>query len=273
MSDEVVETTEKYYDSDDADRFYAAVWGGEDIHVGIYEGEDSIFDASRRTVRRMAEVVPLEPGMQVVDLGAGYGGAARYLAKAKGVHVACLNLSETQNARNRELTSAAGLGSQIGVHHGNFEELPFEDERFDVAWSQDAILHSGRRAKVLAEVWRVLKPGGHLVFTDPMQADDCPDGVLQPVLDRIHLASLASFGFYRAEAKKLGFEEHQVQVLTPQLRTHYASVREELESRRGELEDVVSPAYVERMLTGLGHWVDAADAGYLAWGILAFRKP
>jgi ubiquinone/menaquinone biosynthesis C-methylase UbiE len=45
----------------------------------------------------------------------------------------------------------------------------------------------------MTEVDRVLKPGGELVFTDPMQADDCPDGVLQPVLDRIHLESLGSF--------------------------------------------------------------------------------
>ncbi|HCE41422.1 MAG TPA: SAM-dependent methyltransferase, partial [Alcanivorax sp.] len=45
-----VNTARDYYNSDDADQFYARVWGGEDIHVGLYENdEEPIFDASRRT--------------------------------------------------------------------------------------------------------------------------------------------------------------------------------------------------------------------------------
>jgi sarcosine/dimethylglycine N-methyltransferase len=42
--------------------------------------------------------------------------------------------------------------------------------------------------------------------------------------------------------------------------------------QRAALTGKVSEAYVERMLTGLQHWVDAGKAGYLAWGILHFRK-
>ena len=32
-----VEVAERYYDSSDADSFYAEIWGGEDIHIGLYE--------------------------------------------------------------------------------------------------------------------------------------------------------------------------------------------------------------------------------------------
>src|SRR5690606_39426584 len=70
--------------------------------------------------------------------------------------------------------------SDLGV----FEDIPENDGSFDVVWSQDAILHSDQRAAVLGEVWRVLKPGGHFIFTDPMQADDVPEGVLDPVYER-----------------------------------------------------------------------------------------
>jgi glycine/sarcosine/dimethylglycine N-methyltransferase len=76
----------------------------------------------------------------------------------------------------------------------------------------------------------VLKKGGQFIFTDPMQADDCPEGVLQPVYDRIHLQSLGSFGFYRETAEKLGFETLDMVDLTPNLRNHYARVGEELGS-------------------------------------------
>ena len=118
----------------------------------------------------------------------------------------------------------------------------------------------------------MLKPGGEFIFTDPMQADDCPDGVLQPVLDRIHLDSLGSFAFYREAASKCGLEEVEVIPMTEQLVRHYGRVRDELMARRAELAGKVTDAYVERMLAGLGHWVEAGKAGYLAWGVMHFRK-
>jgi len=271
----VVEVAEQYYDSDPADRFYQHIWGGEDIHVGIYERDgESIFDASRRTVERMAELLEgLEKGTRVLDLGAGYGGAARILARGFGCAVECLNLSEVQNRNNRRLTREQGLEDLITVTHGSFEEVPSPDASFDVVWSQDSFLHSGDRRKVLEEAARVLRPGGDLIFTDPMQADDCPPDVLQPVYDRIHLDSLGSFAFYRKTAGELGLEEVRCVDLSHQLRNHYARVREELQGRYDEMIEVSTREYVDRMLAGLGHWVEAADRGYLAWGILHFRKP
>jgi len=272
--DEVVETARDYYNSEDADNFYFHVWGGEDIHIGLYDGpEDDIAEASRRTVARMADrVAQLPSSTRVLDLGAGYGGAARYLAQRFGWHVTALNLSEAENARNRDMTAARGLGELIDVVDGSFEAVPADDGSFDLVWSQDALLHSGDRVRVLAEAARVLKAGGELLFTDPMQADDCPEGVLQPVLDRIHLSSLGSVGFYQEQARALGFEDLGFTDLTPHLVAHYGRVRQVLDEQRDELLDRVSAGYMDRMDTGLGHWVDAGEAGYLRWGILHFRK-
>jgi len=272
---QAVKTAQDYYNSDDADNFYFHIWGGQDIHIGSYENADEdIATASGRTVSNMAgRLHDVGAETRVIDIGAGYGGAARWLAHTYLCHVSCLNLSEAQNTRNRVLTDAEGLTDLIDVIDGSFEDIPFPDRQFDIAWSQDAILHSGHRGKVLAEVDRVLKPGGEFIFTDPMQADDCPEGVLQPVLDRIHLQTLGSFAFYREQARQLGWEEVGITDLTPQLVTHYGRVRQELAQRRKDLSGKVSDAYIDRMIAGLGHWIDAGDSGYLAWGILHFRKP
>ncbi len=271
---DATELAERYYDSGDADTFYHAIWGGEDIHVGCYEtDEEPIREASRRTVEAMAGLCTIDRNTRVLDLGAGYGGAARYLASTYGCYVTCLNLSETQNARNRQLTEEAGLSDRIEVVHASFEDVPRADKSYDLIWSQDAILHSSRRERTLVEATRVLRRGGGLVFTDPMQADDCPEGVLKPVLDRIHLSSLGSFAYYRRQLSSLGFEEEQVIDLTPQLVRHYTRVRQELRSRRDALRGRVSPAYIERMDAGLGHWIDAGENAYLAWGILKFVLP
>ena len=269
-----VSTARDYYNSDDADRFYHRVWGGEDIHIGLYEYDDEpIFDASRRTVAHMADLLgELAPRQRVVDLGSGYGGSARYLAATFGCSVTALNLSEVENARNREMNRAQGLENLVRVEDGSFEELPFPDEHFDVVWSQDAFLHSGDRAQVIQEAARVLKPGGKLIFTDPMQADDCPAGVLQPILDRLLLDTLGSPGFYREECKanglhEIGFEDH-----TPQLALHYARVLRETEALEPELAGQISADYIERMKRGLQHWVEGGRRGHLCWGIFRFQR-
>lgn len=272
------QAAQRYYDSREADEFYFNIWGGEDIHIGLY-GEDqerSIREASSLTVERMLELLDrhasIDTSPRVLDLGAGYGGAARTLARRRDCEVVCLNLSETQNARNRQLCAAARL-ARVRVVHGNFEHLPFPADSFDVAWSQDAILHSGARQQVVDEVARVLRPGGHFLFTDPMRADDVDPATLGPILERIHLDDLASFAFYRKACIRAGLELVRIEDLSPELPRHYARTKADLIARRAELESLSSPAYVANMLEELQHWVDAGEAGHLAWGIILARKP
>jgi sarcosine/dimethylglycine N-methyltransferase len=164
------------------------------------------------------------------------------------------------------------LDHLVTVDDGSFEDLPYPDYSFDVVWSQDAILHSGNREQVLKEVARVLKSGGDFVFTDPMQTDDCPEGVLQPILDRIHLESLGSPGFYRKSAKKYGLKEMEFEEHTSQLPTHYGKVLKETEKQDANLSGVVSQQYIDNMKQGLSHWVEGGNNGYLTWGIFHFRK-
>ena len=272
---DIREVAEDYYDSDDADTFYSTIWGGEDLHVGLYTVSNDIRTASDATIERMASKLPnLEPGAKVVDLGSGYGGAMRQLVKKFDVRATGVNISAVQNDYNRKKVREAGLGDRIEVLHGVFEDVPAEEVSFDVAWSQDSFLHSDQREKALAEAWRVLKPGGYLIFTDPMQADDVPEGVLQPVYDRLQLNSLGSMRFYRQAAEALGFETVEQEDLTHELRSHYSRVREEMLANYDKLVDAgTSKGYLDKMAVGLQHWVDAADAGHLSWGIQVFRKP
>ena len=270
-----VETTRTYYNSNDADAFYATVWGGEDIHIGLYDApESSIFDASRRTVERMTgKIADRLPGARVLDMGAGYGGAARYLAsRFEDARMDCLNLSEVQNERNRTLNAEQGLSGRIRVIDGSFEDVPPDDATYDVVWSQDSFLHSGDRARVLREAARVLKPGGTFIFTDPMQKDGVQPDDIRPVLDRIHLDTMGSIPFYRRELGELGFREEEVEGLTTHLIRHYTQVRRQIIARDEDLAAVCTRDYIERMKAGLQHWIDAGQAGNLEWGILVFRR-
>ncbi len=272
---DTVAKAQSYYDSDDADNFYYQVWGGEDIHVGLYEHpEESIFDASRRTVKRMASALSGYPaGSHILDLGAGYGGSARYLAREGAYHVTCLNLSSVQNKRNRRMNWEQGLLDHIDVVDGNFEELPFTEQSFDVAWTQDALLHSANRQRVFEEVDRVLKPGGTFILTDPMMREGAPQDVLKPVFERIHLDSMGTVETYNGYAEQLGWKPAEIEERTSDLVAHYSSVLRELESRQDELLEHCSPDYMERMKKGLRHWIKAGENEALFWGIIQFHKP
>jgi len=266
MSDysKVESTAREYYNSQEADNFYFQIWGGEDIHIGLYENEDDIYRAGRLT--------GLDKDGKVLDLGAGYGGSARHIAGEYGSHVTCLNISETQNSRNTEKNLKQQLDHLVDVVAGSFESIPFPDNTYDVVWSQDAFLHSGNRKKVLEEAYRVLKPGGELIFTDPMQSDDADPAGLRPVLDRIHLDSMGSFGWYKKTAEGLGFKTMNLVDLSGELVNHYSRVLEDLEKRNDEIIAISGKDYVERMKKGLRNWIIAGETGNLAWGILHFRK-
>ncbi|GDY29744.1 glycine/sarcosine N-methyltransferase [Gandjariella thermophila] len=267
-----VQTARSYYNSSDADNFYFSVWGGEDIHIGLYATPDEdIATASRRTVERMAGKLGLTRDTRILDVGAGYGGAARQLAHAYGCRVTCLNLSEVENERNRQMNREQGVDHLIEVVDGSFEDLPFEDFSFDVVWSQDAFLHSGDRVRVLEEISRVLVTGGQLIFTDPMAADGASKSSLAPILERLHLDTMGSPNFYRRELTRLGmtveFEEHN-----QQLPTHYGRVLQETERREPELAGKVSDEYLAHMKKGLRNWVNGGNAGDLMWGIFHCRS-
>ena len=273
--DQATRTAREYYNSADADTFYAEVWGGEDIHVGLYQSDDEpIRDASRRTVDHMADMLGvLGPDDVVLDIGAGYGGAARRLVERFGCRVICLNLSEAENERNRAMNTESGVADKIDVIDGSFEDIPLGDGSVGVVWCQDAMLHSGDRRKVLEEVNRVLEPGGKFVFTDPMRADDCPEGVLDPILARIHLPDLGSPGFYREVAGELGWRELAFEEMTHQLARHYTRVLETTEAEAPRLEGKISDEYVERMKNGLRHWIEGGNARHLCWGVFLYQTP
>ncbi len=276
---QAVERARTYYNSNEADAFYAAVWGGEDIHIGIYaHPEEEVARASRRTVEVMADGLVQRGAAPtivdtVLDLGAGYGGSARYLATRFGCSVACLNLSEVQNERNRQLNRERNLVGRIRVIDGDFEQIPAEDDSYAIVWSQDALLHSGDRERAVREAVRVLRPGGVMVFTDIMQRDVVPPALLHPILKRIELASLGSVAFYGELLLSLGMVAFDFEDFTPELCHHYRRVSSLLEERLPKMDDPSSADYGTRMLEGLEHWIRGGETGALAWGLLFARKP
>ncbi|OAV60520.1 methyltransferase domain-containing protein [Enteractinococcus helveticum] len=261
------------YDSQDAGAFYSQIWGGDDIHLGMYASPDEpIAEASHRTMQHMIDKITQGSVDYVVDLGSGYCGAARFLHRELDADVLAVNLSGEQNVRARQLNQRDGLDEPITVVDASYNEVPAEDAVADLVWSQDAFLHAIDRKQPLAEAARVLKPGGEFLFTDPMAADGVNPAELSGVLARLNLSSLASPGDYKQLAAEVGFEVVEFEDLNEYLPLHYGRVLEETQANAEELLKTASQQYLDGMMKGLQHWVDAGNRGLLSWGIFHLRK-
>ena len=271
---DLINITKEHYDNKENDAFYFDIWGGENIHIGFYKKpEDSIKEASRNTVWTMVrKLKPIKKNQRILDIGAGYGGAARLLAEKYGCKIDCLNLSEVENERNRKMNKDAELEELVSVTDGNFEKLPFERETFDLVWSQDALLHSNKKEKVFREVARVLKPEGRFIFTDLMQTEDCPKNALKEVLAPLSLKKLGSIKLYEKLARKADLERVIIAKRPAQLINHYKKVLEALDEQHTTIVKKLNEEFVDKMRTNVQLWIDAGEKEYVTWGILQFQK-
>jgi SAM-dependent methyltransferase len=102
---------------------------------------------------------------RVLDVCAGLGGPARFLASRRGSTVVALELHAGRAggaARLNRLVHATG----VAVVRGDATALPFDRGTFDACLSQEALLHVADKPVVLSECHRVLAPGGRIAFSD-----------------------------------------------------------------------------------------------------------
>ena len=122
----------------------------------------------RELRQRTATLACIQPGDAVLDVGCGTGTLAMEVARRVGTtgRVAGVDPGTQQIARAR--AKAARCDVPIEFQIGLIEQLPFPDQTFDVVLSTLMMHHLPNTLKCqgLAEIARVLKPGGRLVIAD-----------------------------------------------------------------------------------------------------------
>lgn len=150
-------------------------------------GQNSWLTADEQ--ERFGRDLQLAPGKHLLEVACGSGGPALFLAATFGVTVTGIDISEAgvaaanASAADRNLSASAAFNVVDATG-----ALPFADGSFDAVQCIDAINHLRDRRAVLAEWRRVLRPGGLLLYTDPI--------IVSGILTSEEIATRSSIGLF-----------------------------------------------------------------------------
>ena len=135
---------------------------------------DEFHTRGRKATREMAALVNLKATDRLLDVGCGLGGTARFLANEYKCSVIGVDLTEDYVTAGTKLTQLVNLSDKVGLRHGSALDLPFEDEEFDIVWTQHVQMNIAEKDRFYAEIARVLKAGGRFLFHDVFRAGGDP---------------------------------------------------------------------------------------------------
>jgi SAM-dependent methyltransferase len=170
------------------DNFSAAVQSrvraatyGEDL------GQSSWMTADE--LRQFIRWLRLRPASHLLEVGSGSGGPALFIARKAGCRITGLDINDYGVKNANALAGRKKLDALVHFQVADAAQaLPFDAGTFNAVFSNDAICHLPRRREVLRDWFRVLKPGGLMLFTDAM--------VITGALSNEEIATRSSIGFY-----------------------------------------------------------------------------
>jgi ubiquinone/menaquinone biosynthesis C-methylase UbiE len=148
----------------------------EPLSCGVFEDIDTArrYDresrARTRSISRSFASVAREWEItdgKVLDVGTGTGWLAiQFAEEIPGVEVIGLDLSDVALELARENARESGVSSRVSFEIGDAEDMPFENDMFDLAISSNTLHLVKNPVRMLDEIQRVLKPGGVFLVSD-----------------------------------------------------------------------------------------------------------
>lgn len=202
--------------------------------------------------RELARLAELQEGQHVLDLGCGIGGSARLLAAEFGCRVTGLDLVEEFIRTATAVTRKAGLAGQVAFRTGNMLAPPFDAGRFDAVWSQHTLMNIEDKARLLAQIHRLLRSGGRLAIYE------VAEGNAAPIYYPVQWASDSSINFLLPPERlenliaQTGFEMLHWQDLTAECLQWFQAVFAKMKQRPADaprplgLNLVIGPSAAEK---------------------------
>jgi ubiquinone/menaquinone biosynthesis C-methylase UbiE len=221
----------------------------------------------------LAERAHIGKGTRVADFCAGLGGPSRYLAHRYGADVTGIELTPARVKGAEELTRRVGLESRVRVIEGNVMQVPLASDSVDVVVSQEALLHVPDKRLTLKEAYRILKPGGRLVFTDWVAHRPLSEADKALMWDGMAVTGLYDLPAYAELVGQAGFIVSPAEDLTcewGEILTHRLAMYRKL---REETLAAGTPAGHDAFYESYVRFVDLVNGAGLGGGRFAGQKP
>ena len=127
-----------------------------------------------RATNALGDMVNVQQGQSVLDIGSGVGGPARRIASRYGASVWGVELSESLHQTAIQLTALVGLQEQVQFKHASALDLPFPDDTFDIVILQHVAMQISEKEQLFGECTRVIKSGGCLAMHEIFSGNDEP---------------------------------------------------------------------------------------------------
>jgi ubiquinone/menaquinone biosynthesis C-methylase UbiE len=144
-------------------------------------------------------LLEVEPADRVLEIGFGAGRAIELIAaQAPQCSIAGIDLSPTMVWVSRRRNTQAIKAGRVELRQGDVERMPFQDSQFDKILSIHALYFWPDPQRAVAEIARVLAPGGRLALTfSPGKVDEKPNESIQQTVEQI-IAAMQQMGFASA---------------------------------------------------------------------------
>lgn len=156
------------------------------MRIGLWDRETrSVPQALEREDRFLAEEAGIHAGDHVLDAGCGVGGSAIFLARTYGCRVTGLTESADQARIALANARRSGVDHLVTFTVGDFHATGFDADSFSVVWALESMSHSNRKRDLLAELYRILRPGGRLIGADYFSAHAAYTETIQAMRRRV----------------------------------------------------------------------------------------
>lgn len=156
----------------------------------------------------------LGPDDRVLDVGAGLGGPARYIADTVGCHVVAVELQADVHETARELTRRCGLADRVEHVCADILDGPPGSEPYDALVSWLAFLHIADRPRLLATCAVALRPGGGLYVEDFAKRREPDAAQWRDLRVKVQTPYLPTLPEYAAQVRTAGFDPVRVDDLS-----------------------------------------------------------